>query len=270
MQLPGLGGCGVTSPDLKDRKQVSMTARKRHDWRILGRLELEAPPVGVKYLSRPLRGTARLDKKLSLCEMLQAAFEGNSFYAAAENHACDAGLYVLGQTELAEQYRNGEFGAGLGVFRDERTAAKLYHYIPRMAKGATKYVALSPLAQMSPDPDVVIILANTSQAEILLRAMSYGTGKMWHSLYSSAIGCAWLFAYPHVNGEINFVTTGLGFGMRRRKLFPEGQQLISIPLEQLPYMLQTLREMPWIPRPYQPDGPEYVRRLRIKLGLDRA
>jgi uncharacterized protein (DUF169 family) len=247
-----------------------MTVRKRHDWHILERLKLQAPPIGVKYLSKPFRGADRLDKKLSLCEMLKAAFEGNSFYAAAENHACDAGLYVLGQTALAEQYRKGEYGAGLEVFRDERTAGKLYHYIPRMAKGAAKYVALSPLGQMPPDPDIVIILANTSQAEILLRAMSYGTGKMWQSRYSSAIGCAWLFVFPHVNGEINFVTTGLGFGMRRRKLFPEGQQLISIPLKQLPYMLQTLRDMPWVPRAYQPDGPEYVKRLRIKLGLDRA
>jgi len=247
-----------------------MSASKIDAWSILEKLKLEAPPVGVKYLSKPLRGISKLDKKMPLCEMLKAAFEGNSFYAAAKNHACDAGLYVLGQTELEEQYLNGQFGAGLEVFRDERAAGRLYHYIPRIAKGVVKYVALSPLGQMAFDPDVLIILANTSQAEILLRAMSYGTGEMWCSRYSSAIGCAWLFTYPYINGEINFIATGLGFGMRRRKLFPDGLQLISIPFDRLPYMLQTLREMPWVPRPYQPDGAEHVKRLRIKLGLDRA
>jgi uncharacterized protein (DUF169 family) len=247
-----------------------MTIPQKNAWSILERLKLEAPPVCVKYLSKPLRGTAKLDKKLCLCEMLKAAFEGNSLCATAEDHACDAGLYVLGQTELAEQYLNGQFGAGLGVFRDERAAGRLYHYIPRIAKGMVKYVSLSPLSQMASDPDVLILLANTSQAEILLRAMSYGTGEIWHSRYSSAIGCSWLFAYPYVNGKMNFIPTGLGFGMRRRKLFPEGLQFISIPFDQLSHMLQTLREMPWIPRPYQQDGPEYVKRLRIKLGLDQA
>jgi len=252
------------------RNQVLIMALTKNDWAILDKFKFQAPPVGIKYLTKPLQGIAKLGKNLSLCEMLKTAFEGNSFYANAKNHACDAGLYVLGQTVLKEQYINGKFGAGLGVFHDERAAGRLYHYVPTIAKGVVKYVVLSPLDQLAFDPDVLIILASTGQAEILLRAMSYGTGEMWHSRYSSAIGCAWLFTYPFVNGEINFVTTGLGFGMKRRKLFPEGRQFISIPFDRLPYMLQTLQEMPWVPRPYQPDGPEYVKRLRIKLGLDRA
>jgi uncharacterized protein (DUF169 family) len=118
------------------------------------------------------------------------------------------------------------------------------------------------------DPDVLIILATTTQAEILLRAASYETGQMWHSRYSSAIGCAWLFAFPYLDGEINFIPTGLGFGMRRRKLFPEGRHFISIPFNRLPSLLETLRSMPWVPRPYRPDGSEYVKGLRKKLGLD--
>ena len=245
-------------------------ALAKNDWAILDKFKFQAPPVGIKYLTKPIQGISKLGKNLSLCEMLKTAFEGNSFYASAKNHACDAGLYVLGQTELKEQYINGKFGAGLGVFQDERAAGRLYHYVPRIAKGVVKYIVLFPLDQLEIDPDVLIILANTSQAEILLRAMSYKTGKMWHSRYSSAIGCAWLFAYPYLSGEINFVSTGLGFGMKRRKLFPEGRQFISIPFGRLPPMMQTLREMPWVPRPYQPDGMEYVKRLRVKLGLDQS
>ena len=99
--------------------------------------------------------------------------------------------------------------------------------------------------------------------------MSYKTGEMWQSRYSSAIGCAWLFAYPYLSGKVNFIGTGLGFGMRRRKLFPEGRQFVSIPFDQMPSILQTLREMPWTPRAYQPDGMEYVKELHIKLGISR-
>ncbi len=240
----------------------------KSSWRALDKFEFEVPPVVVKYLAKPPRKTARLDKKLALCEMLKAAFDGHSFYAEAGNHTCDAGLYVLGQAELGEKYADGEFGAGLGVFRDERAAARLYRYVPRISQGVLKYVALSPLGRLEMDPDILIILATTGQAEILLRAMSYKTGEMWHSRYSSAIGCAWLFAWPYLNGEINFIASGLGFGMRRRKLFPEGRQFVSIPFDRLPSMLETLREMPWVPRPYRSDGLEYVKRLRKKLGLD--
>ncbi len=240
----------------------------RSDLDILDRFKCPVKPVGVKYLTKPLQGIAELNTSVTLCEMLKSAFEGNAFFAGVKNHACDAGLYVLGQRELEEPYINGEFGAAMGVFQDERAAARLYQYVPRLAKGVTNYIAFSPLDRLSFDPDVLIILAETGEAEILLRAMSYKTGTMWHSRYSSAIGCAWLFIYPYLSGQINFITTGLGFGMRRRKLFPEGRQFISIPFDQLPQMLQTLREMPWTPRPYQPDGPEYVKQLRVKLGLD--
>ena len=237
-------------------------------WEILKRFEFKSMPVGVKYFAKLMPGIARLNETQSLCEMLKTASEGRSFYADAGNHTCEPGLHVLGQTELAEPYLNGEFGAAMGVFRDERAAARLYHYVPRIAGGEVKYVAFSPFDRLKFDPDVLIILANTAQAEILLRAMSYRTGRMWQSRYSSAIGCAWLFVHPFLNGEINFIPTGLGFGMRRRKLFPEGRQIISIPFDRLPSMLETLREMPWIPRPFQSDGLEYVKQVRIKLGLD--
>jgi hypothetical protein len=51
----------------------------------------------------------------------------------------------------------------------------------------------SPYGQLPFDPDVLIVLAVTGQAEILLHAMSYETGAMWSSQYSSAVGCPGLF-----------------------------------------------------------------------------
>jgi hypothetical protein len=72
-----------------------------------------------------------------------------------------------------------------------------------------------------------------------------------------------------LSGEINFISTGLGFGMRRRNLFPEGRQFVSIPYDRLPSMLETLQEMPWIPEPYKPNGMEFARQLLIRLGLEQ-
>lgn len=196
------------------------------------------------------------------------AQKGEPFYSSPQDHTCSAGTYVLGQKEVEPQYISGEFGAGLGVFRDNRAASRLYHYIPKIERHVVNYVAFSPFDKMPFDPDVLILLAKIDQAEILLRAMSYNNGQMWLSKYSSAIGCAWLFVYPYLTGEINFIPTGLGFGMRRRKLFPEGLIFISIPFDRLPSMLETLREMPWVPEPYKPEGFEFVKQLRIRLGLD--
>jgi uncharacterized protein (DUF169 family) len=239
----------------------------RTDLAILDKFDFDVQPVGVKFLAERPDSIERLNENMALCEMLKRAQEGNTFFVGKENHTCEAGLYVLGQADAPEPYISGEFGAGLKIFEEARSASRLYQYIPRIGKGAVNYVAFSPLNKILFDPDVLIILAKTGQTEILLRAMSYRTGKMWLSRYSPAIGCAWIYVYPYVTGELNYTITGLGHGMRRRKLFPEGHQIVSIPFDLLPSMLQALRNMPWVPPAYEPDGAEFVRGLLNKLGI---
>jgi uncharacterized protein (DUF169 family) len=238
------------------------------DFSILEKFNFEIPPVGVKFAVKPPAKIARIGENLTLCEMLRHAQKGNVFYAGAESHTCDAGLYILGQADLAEPYINGEFGAGLGVFDSPRSAGRLYLHVMTIGKGVVKYVVFSPLDKLTFDPDVLLILASTGQAEIILRASTYKTGDMWSSSYTSAIGCSWLITYPYLTGKLNYITTGLGFGMRRRKIFPEGMMFISVPFTILPSLLQTLRDMPWVPEPYKPGGVEYVSKLRKDLGLD--
>ncbi len=243
-----------------------MTLTKK-DMAILNKFDFDVPPVGVKFLANRPETVQRLNENLALCEMLKRAQEGSSFLVDKENHTCEAGLHVLGQADAPEPHIRGEFGAGLRIFEEARSASRLYQYIPRIGKGRVDYVAFFPLDKILFDPDVLIILAKTSQTEILLRAISYRTGKMWVSKYSAAIGCAWIFVYPYVTGELNYTITGLGHGMRRRNLFPEGHQLISIPFDLLPSMLQALREMPWILPAFEPGGAEFVRDLLVRLGI---
>ena len=245
-------------------KKMALTKK---DLAILDKFDFDVQPVGVKFLARRPDMVERLDENMAFCEMLKRAQEGNAFFADAENHTCEAGLYVLGQADALEPYVSGEFGAGLKIFEEPRSASRLYLYIPKIGRGVVNYVAFSPLDKLPFEPDVLIILAKTSQTEILLRAMSYRTGKMWQSKFSPAIGCAWIFIYPYLTGELNYTIAGLGHGMKRRKLFPEGQQIISIPSDLLSSMLQTLQDMPWVLPAYKPDGAEFVRRLLIELGI---
>jgi uncharacterized protein (DUF169 family) len=239
----------------------------KNDLAILDKFEFKIQPVGVKFLNIRPDGVERLNEKIALCEMLKKAQEGNVFYADKENHTCDAGPYVLGQAEAPEPFISGRFGAGLKIFEEPRSASRLYQYIPRILRDAVQYVAFSPLGKLPFEPDVLIILAKTDQTEIILRAMSYRSGKMWSSKLSAAIGCAWIFVYPYITGELNYIMTGLGHGMKRRNLFPEGHQLVSIPFDLLPSILQTLQEIPWVLPAYKPDGMEFVRRLLIELGI---
>ena len=243
-----------------------MTLTKK-DLVILDKFNFDVQPIGVKFLVKRPDKVDRLDEKMAFCEMLKWAQEGNTFYADVENHTCEAGQYVLGQADASKPFISGEFGAGLQIFDGTRAASRPYLYIPKIGRGVVNYVAFSPLNKLPFEPDVLILLANPSQTEILLRAMSYRTGQMWLSKFSPAIGCAWIYIYPYLTGELNYAMTGLGHGMKRRKLFPEGLQLISIPFDMLPVLLQTLQEMPWVLPAYKSDGMEFVKRLLIKLGI---
>jgi uncharacterized protein (DUF169 family) len=210
---------------------------------ILDKFDFEVPPVGVKFLSKRPDMVERLEEKMALCEMLKKAQGGSAFFADAANHACEAGLYVLGQADIGEPFANGDFGAGLKIFEEPRSASRLYLHIPKIGGGIVNYIAFSPLDQLQFEPDLLILLASIRQTEIILRAMSYRSAKIWISKFSPAIGCAWTYSYPFLTGELNYFATGLGHGMKRRKLFPEGRHIISIPFDLLPSLLQTLQDM---------------------------
>ncbi len=237
------------------------------DWAVIDQFAFETPPVGIKFLYRRPEGIERLVGTLALCEMVVTAQHGAAFFTDAANHTCEAGAYVLGHQEASMPFISGEFGAGLKIFEEPRAGGRLYHHLPRIEKGVVNYVAFAPLPKLSFDPDVLCIICDTRRTEILLRAYSYRTGKPWVSRFSPAIGCAWAFVYPYLTGELNYFMTGLGHGMKRRSLFPEGQQILSIPFDLMPSLLQTLKVMPWLLPAFEPDGSAFVGRLLEKLGI---
>jgi len=231
------------------------------------KLKLEVMPVGVKYSTGVPEGIPRLEGVMPLCEMLQYAQKGNAFYADSENHLCGAALYTLGK-ELPPVYTSGEYGTGLEVFDSPRAGSRLYDHIPRMeARRNINFVVLSPLDKLSYDPDLLIFLVSEEQSEILLRAMSYSTGKMWTSRSTGVIGCSWLFVYPYLTGEMNY-TPIPSLGMRARNVFPSGKHLISIPFDVLQNILSSLQKMPLTLSVLRPGGDEFRRKLLIRMGLD--
>jgi uncharacterized protein (DUF169 family) len=239
------------------------------DLSIFERFAFENPPVGVAFLYDRPEGMERLDTRAPFCGMVVEAHKrGTPFYIDIDNHGCPPGTHVLGH-ELPDAVEGGNLGPELRIFKGAYANRRALAAAPTFPKGTVNYVAFAPLDQLSFSPDLLIILTDsTSQAEILLRALSYTTGKVIASKMTLVVGCAWLYAYPYLSGEVNHLTTGLGFGMKAQKVFPEGRQLISIPYDQLPTITLNLREMEWVPPSYAGEDPDFDKRVFAKFGFD--
>jgi uncharacterized protein (DUF169 family) len=244
----------------KTKKEVNMSS-VRQDLSIFNKFNFEKPPVGVKFLPTKPKGIKRLNKVLDFCEMILEAQNGSPFYVAKENFTC-VGPLLLGMVDSDSIFQSGQVGPKLEVFKEARANRRIYQYIPKLAKDTVNYVAFSPLDQLSFEPDVLIVTANPSQAEILLRASSYTTGKMWSAKGTPVAACAWLYVYPYVSGELNFTLPGFSFGMRSRRLFPEGLLLISIPWDLLPCMVESLQDMNWVPHSYTIGRGEHKKKVK--------
>lgn len=217
----------------------------KQDLSIFNKFNFERPPVGVKFLATKPKGIKRLDKTLALCEMLREAQEKGPFYVTRENFEC-VGPLLLGMVEPDPIFESGMIGPMLGIFNEARANKRIYQYIPRMMKGTVNYVAFSPLGKLSFEPDVLVVTANPSQAEIILRASSYTTGKMWSGRGTPVMGCAWIFVYPYLSGELNFTVTGLYSGMKARRALPEGLIVISLPWDLVRSIVENLQDMEWV------------------------
>jgi uncharacterized protein (DUF169 family) len=239
---------------------------------IFNKFEFQRKPVGVKFSRARPAGMRRLDKILDFCEMLVEAQNGRPFYATKKNFTC-VGPLILGMVDRDPVFESGRVGPELEIFKNARANKAIYRFLPRLAKNTANYVAFSPLDELSFEPDVLIITADPTQVEIILRANSYTTGNMWAAKGTPVAACAWLYIYPYISGELNFMMPCFSFGMKSRRLFPEGALLISIPRGLLPSIVKNLQEMKWVPHSFTVGRAEHKRKagrivkaLRQELG----
>lgn len=217
----------------------------KRDLSIFKKFNFERQPVAVKYMLQKPEGIARIKKPIALCEMLREAQKGEPFYAGKEDFEC-VGPFLLGMIEPAALFESGQVGPRLGIYEEPRANRRLYQYVPMMHKNTVNYIVLSPLDKLTFNPDVLVISANPNQAEVILRAASYVSGKMWNSKLSAVMGCSWIFIYPYVSGELNYHVTNLVHGMRGRQVLPDGVFVISIPFDLLNEITENLRNMEWV------------------------
>jgi uncharacterized protein (DUF169 family) len=242
------------------------------DLSIYKKFNFEKPPVGVKFLPGRPEGMEQLDKSMALCEMINEAQQrGTPFYINKDNEDC-AGAMMLGMVAPTPHAGGGELGVKYGIFEEARVNERLSENAPKMPPGNINYVVFSPLERITFEPDLLFLITTTSQAEIVLRALSYSTGEVWSSKVTSVGACAWMFVYPYQNGKVNYVATGLTFGLKAKKVYPEGRMIFTIPYDCIPIITRNLEKMEWVLPSYTDDTREkfMARRKRIfeELALD--
>jgi uncharacterized protein (DUF169 family) len=145
--------------------------------------------------------------------------------------------------ELDTKHGSGQNGYELGAFRTAAANARLYHEAPTLKAGVCNYVVFCPVALCDFNPDLVICIAPTYQAHILLRATSYISGDLWESKCSFVMSCAWTYIYPYITGKVNHLFTGMHLGLMVKGLYPEGLHIICIPYQKLDEVVTALSEM---------------------------
>ncbi|MGA7678255.1 MAG: DUF169 domain-containing protein [Dehalococcoidia bacterium] len=230
------------------------------DLSIFKKFKFEKPPVGIKFLLFKPERMKQLDKTLAICEMLKEAQQSKTpFYFTKENENC-FGKIILGMEDVPPFAEGGQVGPMFGVYQEPRANSKIYQYAPKIKSGVFNYAAFSPLDKLTFEPDLLILTATTSQAEIVLRAMSYSNGEIWETKFTPVLECAWVFTYPYLSGKVNYTTTGLGFGMKAKEIWPDGLMLISIPFNWIPTITQNLKEMEWVLPSYTEGREKFIKR----------
>ena len=235
----------MTVDETGDIKKEAFMDLKKRDYSIFDKFNFERKPVGVKYsLTRP-EGIGPLDEGIGLCEMFAAAQTNKPFYAAREHVQC--GGHVVGMAEFPPMMYSGQLGPMYSMFRNTAANRRIYDYVPILPKDSVEYVIHASIDQMTFDPDILIITANTTQAEIILRASSFSDGKMWNFKGTTCLACAWIYAHPYLNGEMNCTVSGLGYSMKARQVLPEGLFIIIFPFDHISGLIENLQEMEWEP-----------------------
>jgi uncharacterized protein (DUF169 family) len=185
-------------------------------------------------------------KSLSLCEMLvEAQSSKKPFYFGKAYPETCVGKILLGMQDMESFAESGQIGEKLQIFQEARANYAFYQHVPKFARNVVNYAAFAPLDALTFEPDLLVITADSSQAEIVMRSMTYSTGELYNSRTTPVMGCAWTFIYPFQSGKVNFIIPEMIHGMKGRELFSKEAIVISIPYPWIPTMTQNLREMTW-------------------------
>ncbi len=226
-------------------------------------LDMPYCAVAIKLCRNKPEGYEQAEGVDVFCSFLKKVqTEKKPFYFTVDNGKC-MGRVILGMMDLETNHGSGQVGAELSVFKTPAPNARLYYDAPMIKRGLCNFVVFCPLDQCTFDPDLVICIADTYPAQLLLRATSYISGDLWESKCSYVMSCSWTYAYPYVTGKVNHLFTGMHLGLQLQNAYPPGLHIISIPYNKLDEIVTALTEMKFEPD----DMNERIEQIRDDINF---
>lgn len=218
------------------------------------KLNMPYPAIALRYhVCRPRDVKAYEGEHVAFCQYVSyAQSHKETFYISAEMDAC-YGKMVLGMIPKPPVTASGQAGADFEMYRSPAGCRKLYQELPVVEAGTVNYVQFAQVLECDFDPDLIICVADMKSADVLMHATSYISGDFWESKSSPVISCAWMYAYTVISGKVNHITTGFYHGLKRRKAYPAGLTMISIPFQKIDEVVTALAEMPWTAIAFRED-----------------
>ncbi len=209
--------------------------------RLKDALQLRGEPVAVTFASAPAPGASASRAKVSVCQALRRASEGEEFAITVETCGCPGGLVSLGlgQTTAQGRERLVEFLVNKEkVYCSRMAIHRGQQSVPSIA-GAATHVLFSPLSRAASPPDVVAFLGTPGSLHHLIGLAGYWDGGPMTTELSGP-ACRSGIAYPAMTGEIG--VSLLDFGARRLARFAADQMLVAVPLHRMIGIVHALDE----------------------------
>jgi uncharacterized protein (DUF169 family) len=212
-----------------------------HKWsdRLKRELKLETDPVAVTFAGPPAPGTSSPKEKISVCQALKRASDGEAVVITRETCGCPGGLVSLGlgQTPPQGKEKLVDFLINKEKVYCSRTALHRSQQTVLPPVGVGSQISFTPLSQAEGQPDVVVFVGKPGSLHHLIHFAGYWEGgSMKAELAGPA--CRTGVAYPVVTGEIGLSL--LDFGARRLAGFPENHLLVAIPLHRMLAVMSAL------------------------------
>ena len=96
LKLGGLAAVTIPAAAASGKILKGDHMTRQSDLSFFKRFDFDYSPVGVKFALKKPDSIGPIKDKAAFCEMIKIAQEGESFYAAKDDHECKAALIPLG------------------------------------------------------------------------------------------------------------------------------------------------------------------------------
>ena len=138
--------------------------------RLKKELEIDTQPVAVTFTGKSAPGTVSSQHKVSVCQALKKACEGEDVTITSETCGCPGGLVSLGLGQLPQQGREKlvEFLVNKEKIYCSRIAIHRGQQTVRAPVGVASHVVFMPLSKTEILPDLVAFVGKPGSLHHLL------------------------------------------------------------------------------------------------------